>query len=327
MEMTPQTLHTPLTRLLGIRVPILLAPMGSVSGGNLVAAVSRAGGLGLVGGGYADQTWLRRELKLCSRVARFGVGFISWSLANNPKALDFALEHGPAALLFSFGDSSAYFARARDAGARIICQVQTLAQAREAAESGVDAIVAQGTEAGGHGGGRGTFALIPAVVDAVAPIPVIAAGGITDGRGLAAALMLGASGVMMGTRFMASVEALLAANAKERLLAANGDHTIRTRVFDMVNAVPWPKMFTGRALENTFTQRWHGYESELLGRLEEQRALYRVAHAQKDFDTAVVYAGEGVDGISRIEPAAAIVAHTVKQALRLLASPPDIDTT
>ena len=196
-------IETALTRLLGIEHPILLAPMGSAAGGRLAAAVTNAGGLGLVGSGYADPSAIRRELTEAGNT-RVGIGFILWALEKNPAALDVALDAKPAAVMLSFGDPTPFSGRIRAAGCKIICQVQTLAQAKEAAATGADIIIAQGRDAGGHSGmTRGTMGLVPAVVDAVAPIPVVAAGGIADGRGLAAALALGAAGVSMGTRFTA----------------------------------------------------------------------------------------------------------------------------
>lgn len=160
-----------LTQTLGIEYPVLSAPMGNVAGGALAAAVSRAGGLGLIGAGYGDRAWLQRELQNAAG-ERVGEGFITWALANEPDLLDLALDYKPAAVMFSFGECTPFFARVRAAGAKILCQVQTLHQARQAAQAGADVIVAQGTEAGGHGGGRSTFTLVPAAVDAVAPLPM-----------------------------------------------------------------------------------------------------------------------------------------------------------
>ena len=166
--------------------------------------------------------------------------------------------------MLSFGDPTPFTGRIKDAGCRIICQVQTLAQAKEAAAAGADIIIAQGRDAGGHSGmTRGTMGLVPAVVDAVAPIPVVAAGGIADGRGLAAALALGAAGVSMGTRFTASRESLWDQGMKAAALAAGGDQTEQTRVFDVVRGAPWPAIYPGRALRNAFSARWHGREEAL----------------------------------------------------------------
>jgi nitronate monooxygenase len=296
-----------LTEMLGIHHPLLLAPMGNVAGGELAAAVSGAGGLGLIGAGYGDREWLARELDRCRIDAPFGVGFITWSLARQPELLDLALDRRPAAVMFSFGDPVPFVGRVHDAGARVICQVQTVADARRAVECGADVIVAQGTEAGGHGAGRSTLALVPAVVDAAGTVPVVAAGGIVDGRGTRAALALGADGVLVGTRFIATPEALAPESAKRRIVAAGGDDTVRTTVFDIVRGYSWPAPYTGRALRNGFTERWHGREAELRDNLATEQAAYREAVQRGDVDTAVVFAGEGVDGIHAVEPAAAVV--------------------
>lgn len=185
-------LATALTEMFGLEHPIVLAPMGGVSGGRLAASVSNAGGLGLVGGGYGDPACLRAELARVKHETErpWGVGLITWSV--DAGVVELMLGYRPHAVMLSFGDTRPHAVAIKAAGARLICQVQDLAGARLAVEAGADIIVAQGTEAGGHGGGRSTLPLVPAVADVVAPIPVLAAGGIADGRGLAAVLMLGA---------------------------------------------------------------------------------------------------------------------------------------
>ena len=311
-------IETALTRLLGIEHPILLAPMGSAAGGRLAAAVTNAGGLGLVGSGYANSDAVRKELSEAGNT-RVGVGFILWALEKSPVALDVALDARPAAIMLSFGDPSPFTGRIRDAGCKIICQVQTLAQAKEAAAAGADVIIAQGRDAGGHSGTtRGTMGLVPAVVDAVSPIPVVAAGGIADGRGLAAALALGAAGVSMGTRFTASRESLWDQAMKAATLAAGGDMTEQTRVFDVVRGAPWPAIYPGRALRNTFSTRWNGREDELAADQQAQEKAM-LATAADDFSTRVVWAGEGVDLIDDIPTAAEIIERIVAQAAETLA--------
>ena len=310
-------IETALTRLLGIEHPILLAPMGSAAGGKLAAAVTHAGGLGLVGSGYADAGAIRRELAEAGN-ARVGIGFILWALEKNPAALDVALDAKPAAVMLSFGDPTPFTGRIKQAGCKIICQVQTLAQAKEAAAAGADIIIAQGRDAGGHSGTvRGTMGLVPAVVDAVAPIPVVAAGGIADGRGLAAALSLGAAGVSMGTRFTASRESLWDAAMKAKTLSSGGDQTEQTRVFDVVRGAPWPAIYPGRALRNAFSARWHGHEEALqAGQTEEEKAY--LATAPDDFSARVVWAGESVDLVNEILGAREIIEQTVAQAAAVL---------
>jgi nitronate monooxygenase len=312
------TIATRLTEMLGLQYPIVLAPMGSVSGGHLAATVSNAGGLGLVGGGYGNAAWLRGELSRVKRETRrpWGAGLITWAVDRS--VVELVLSHEPHAVMLSFGDPTPYAALIRSAGATLICQVQNLETARRAHEAGANVIVAQGTEAGGHGGGRATLALVPAVVDAVAPTPVLAAGGIADGRGLAAALMLGAHGALIGTRFYASHEALGDSQAKLRIVAARGDDTARTRVFDRVRGLDWPREYPGRALRNRLLERWEDRENALAADLQTEHARYQAAVNAADFDTAVVWAGEAVDLIEHIESAAALVARIGAEAAALL---------
>ena len=165
--------------------------------------------------------------------------------------------------------------------------------------------MAQGTEAGGHGGSRATLPLVPAVVDAVAPVPVVAAGGIADGRGLAAALMLGAAGAMIGTRFHATEESIGHDRAKARIVAAQGNETQRTRIFDIARQHAWPQPWTGRALYNHFLERWQGREAELEAAMEREGPAFQAAQKAGDFDTVMVWAGEAVDLVDGVEPAGA----------------------
>jgi nitronate monooxygenase len=314
-------LDTPLTQTLGIARPILLAPMDLIAGARLTAAVSTAGGLGILGAGYGDEPWLTRELDLLAQSrARFGVGFITWSLAKQPRLLDLVLERRPAAVMLSFGDPKPFVERIKRAGAFVVCQVQSIALAREAAAAGADILVAQGTEAGGHGASRGLVSLVPEVVDAVeGAIPVVAAGGIADGRGLAAALMLGASGVLLGTRFYATEEAAGPEAAKERIRAATGDDTLRSVVFDISRRNVWPAPFTGRCLRNAHTDRWVGREAELLREQDEVAERYAAARQDNNFDVAAVIAGESSGLVRDIASVRRVVDRIVNEAESLLA--------
>ncbi|MDP9350829.1 MAG: nitronate monooxygenase [Chloroflexota bacterium] len=301
------SIRTLLTEKFGSEYPIVLAPMGSVAGGRLAAAVSNAGALGLVGGGYGDPEWLRAELSTArSETTRpWGVGLITWHATH--KTVELALSYEPHAFMLSFGDPSPFVPAIKEADCTLICQVQDVEDGRAARAAGADIIVAQGTEAGGHGADRSTLPLVPAVVDAVGPTPVLAAGGIVDGRGLAAALMLGAQGALIGTRFYAATEALGHKRAKERIVAAKGRDTRRTRVFDMVRQHAWPQPYTGRAIRNPFMERWDGKEDDLGAALDEEILRFRAAVKDADFDTAMIWAGEGVDLVSDVAPAGELV--------------------
>jgi nitronate monooxygenase len=307
------SIRTLLCDLFGIEHPVLLAPMAGVSGGALAAAVSGAGGLGLIGGGYGDADWLEREFDAAGD-ARIGVGFITWSLARQPQLLDLVLNRNPAALMFSFGDFKPFLPRIRDEQTKFIVQVQTLDQAREAADAGVDAIVAQGTEAGGHGGNRATLPFVPAVVDIAKGIPVIAAGGIADGRGLAAALALGASGVLCGTGFFASDESLADNQAKQAAVSGSGDDTERSSVFDMARGLDWPSDWNLRTMRNSFTRRWSADMDGLSQNLAEEQARFNAASAAGDIDVAAVIVGEAADLIRLREPAQATLHRMISQA-------------
>jgi len=267
---------------LGECVPPVRA--GYFGGRRLAAAVTHAGGLGLIGGGYGDGDWIEREWTSAGN-ARVGCGFITWSLAKRPELLEGVLVHQPAAIMLSFGDPSPFAAAVRAAGARLICQVQNVAQARKAAGAGADVIVAQGTEAGGHGQSEPLFTLLPQVVGSCPDVPVVAAGGIADGRGLAAAIMLGAEGVLMGTRFYASQEADGHPEAKRRIVAAEGGQTVRSIVFDISRRNRWPDPYTGRVLRNHHVERWLSREDELEAQVEKVGRDYAAARDRPDFDS------------------------------------------
>ena len=307
---------TELTARLGIQHPILLAPMDTISGSRLVRAVSEAGGFGILGGGYGDRTRLETETaKLKGFAKPFGIGFITWSLAKQPELLDIALEARPRAVMLSFGDPAPFAPDIKAAGSLLICQVQTEDLAKQALDCGADILIAQGTEAGGHGASRTTIDIVPAIVDfAAGRVPVVAAGGLADGRGLAAMMMLGASGVLMGTRFYASVEADAADEAKQRIRAARSGETVRGVVFDWSRKLMWPAPFTARSLVNAHLRHWSGREIELMQRADEIAVEYAAAKAAGNFEVAAVFAGESAGLIHDIAPAAEIVGRIVAEA-------------
>jgi nitronate monooxygenase len=313
-------ISTDLTALLGIRHPVLLAPMDTISGSRLTRAVSEAGGFGILGGGYGDIARLEAEtLKLKDFAAPFGVGFITWSLAKQPELLDIALKAKPSAVMLSFGDPEPFAPRIKSSGALLICQIQDETMARQALDAGADILIAQGTEAGGHGASRTTLDIVPAIVDlAAGRVPVVAAGGLADGRGLAAMLMLGASGVLMGTRFYASAEADGAEQAKRLICAANSGETVRGVVFDWSRKLLWPAPFTARTLINEHARTWTGREIELMQRADQIAVDYAAAKAAGNFDVAAVFAGESAGLIHDVPPAAEIVDRIVTEADQIL---------
>ncbi len=288
------SLRTPLTERLAIEHPVLLAPMAGVSGGRLAAAVSAAGGLGIVGGGYGDRDWLTAELAAAGNVP-VGVGFITWSLAKQPALLDVALERAPKAIMLSFGDVGPFAHKVKRAKIPLICQIQNLAQAKEVIGEGADIIIAQGTEAGGHGARRATLPLVPAVVDLAGSVPVVAAGGIADGRGLAAALMLGAAGVLCGTAFYVSAESLAHPNLKRTAVAGHGDDTLRSSVIDVARDIDWPDGFNIRTLRNAFVDEWAGDLDGLRSHRAREQARYAKARDAGDSSVSAVIVGEGID--------------------------------
>lgn len=314
-------IRTAFTRLLAVEHPVVLAPMAGVAGGALAAAVTGAGGLGIIGGGYGDRAWLEREFAAAGN-ARVGVGFITWKLAAQPELLDVVLDRAPAAIFLSFGDLAPFAGRLARASSPLIAQVQTLDQARRALDAGAAVLVAQGTEAGGHGGRRATLPLVPAVVDIAGKTPVLAAGGIADGRGLAAALMLGASGVLCGTAFFVALEALSHPGAKERAVSASGDMTTRSSVFDVTRGLEWPADWDLRTLRNRYLDENDAAPERLRTHGDAARRAYFEAAERGDFDTAAVIVGEAVGLVGRIEPAADIMRRLTTGAERLLAGAP-----
>jgi nitronate monooxygenase len=318
--MAGMTLRTSFTEYFSLRHPIALAPMGGSAGGALAAAVSNGGGLGLVGAGRGDRDWLARELPLVAEgtAGPWGVGFQSWSAEAG--TVEFALEYRPRAVMLSFGDPRPFVAPIRRAGAALILQVTDLDEARQAVDAGADVIVAQGTEAGGHGSrrGRSTLPFVPVVADLVAPTPVLAAGGIADGRGLAAALVLGAAGALIGTRFQVTPEALVDPAISKAIIEGRGGDTERSTVLDIARGTPWPAKYTGRTLSHPFLDQWRGREEELAADAGARRA-YREGVARGEFPPLPVWASEAVDLITGPMPAADLVVVIAAEAQEALA--------
>lgn len=327
-------IRTRLTERFGIKHPILCAPMAYVTGGVLAAAVSRAGGLGIVGGGYAGtmagEPDLDTELAL-AKTEKFGVGFIAWSLESAPRMLTGALQYSPFCVFLSFGDASPFVAEIANSGALLICQVQFLSQIDMALKAGAAAVVVQGTEAGGHGANRSTFPFVPEAADYLKrhspETLLLAAGGIVDGRGLAAALMLGADGVVVGSRFWASAEALTPRGHTDKAVGMTGDSTVRTKVLDALRGTRWPTEYSFRFLKNKLTDEWATRETEAFNAFGSLSGKYAEARARNDLDIVAVVCGEGV-GLLKDRPAAeSIVSSIVTQAESFLCRGGTLDFT
>jgi NAD(P)H-dependent flavin oxidoreductase YrpB (nitropropane dioxygenase family) len=210
-----------------------------------------------------------------------------------------------------------YVARAHAIGALFMHMISTVAEARAAARAGVDVIVAQGTEGGGHVGVMGTMPLVPMVVSAVAPVPVLAAGGVADGRGLAAALALGADGVLLGTRFLASDEAPIAKGFKQAILESDGHDTLVTDIPDVAHGQVWPGAYV-RVRRNRFIEEWIGRENELRRHRVEVSARLREAAKAGDPDRGAIMIGQTAGLIDRVEPAADLVREISRDAEAIL---------
>ncbi|WP_373177174.1 NAD(P)H-dependent flavin oxidoreductase, partial [Mycobacterium marinum] len=298
-------LATGWSRGFGLRVPIVNAPMGGVAGGRLAAAVTAAGGLGMIGmGSRATRAALAEQLRQVS--GRFGIGLVDWVMRSEAGLLEDALAAGPALLSVSFGTDWSWVGPARDAGIPTVTQVYDALGARRAADAGVDIVVARGAEGGGHGEvGLGTLPLLDAVLAAVS-VPVLAGGGIASPRSLAAVLAAGAAGAWVGTRLAACPEALTGEPSRQALIAARETDTSTTRVFDVADGLPWPQRFPSRVLTNDFVARWNGNETALAADAD-ARAELAAASAAEDLRVAPVDAGQGVGMIPDGAPAGEVI--------------------
>lgn len=315
-------ISTRLTSAFGLEHPVLSAPMAVAAGGRLAAAVSRAGGLGLIGGGYVDRDWVAAELKEAGDTP-VGCGFITWALELSPDVLDLVLARRPRAVMLSFGDPRSLGARVRDVGVPLICQVNSRSDALLALEVGADVVVAQGAEAGGHGAHRrSTLTLVPELADLLAdrsPNTLLcAAGGIADGRGLAAALMLGADGVLVGSRLWATTEAKVPTGLHDAALAADGDATTLSRALDIARGLRWPERFSCRVLRNRFSETWDGRDAELRDAGPAVGEDWTRAFLAGDADASNTVVGEAVGLIHDVQPAAEVIERIVAEATTLL---------
>jgi NAD(P)H-dependent flavin oxidoreductase YrpB (nitropropane dioxygenase family) len=316
-------IHTGVCDLFGIKHPILLGPMGSATGPELAAAVCNAGGLGMIGCAGRAPDWVARTAReIREKTDRpFGLNLLLFEA--DKRALDAVFDARPPIFSTAWAwpeqDLNNLFSRARGMGVRVIHMVSGVPEAIRAAEAGADAIVAQGTEGGGHVGLMGTMTLVPQVVRAVAPVPVVAAGGIATGEGLAAALMLGAEGVMVGTRFLATPEAPVPDEFKKAILASDGHDTVLTEIPDIARGRVWPGAYS-RVVRNRLIETWAGREGELRARRAEVGPAMVRAFQAGDAEGAPLFIGQDAGLIDAIVPAAELVTRLAAEAEAALSS-------
>jgi len=318
-------MRTALCERLGIEYPIIQAPIGGAAGPSLAATVSIAGGLGSVAmtgwGGAGTRARIQEVRRKTDRPFACNL-LLSYDVTEEIEAI--LAERVPIVSLF-WGDPAPFVSRIRDAGALLVCTVGSVLEAERAAEGGADVIVAQGWEAGGHvRGTTATLALVPAVVDAVDPVPVVAAGGIVDGRGLAAALALGAQAAWIGTRFLSALEADVHPLYLEKLLSANATDTMYSMIFDG----GWPDA-PGRTLRNSTAAAWEAAgrpvpgarpgEGEVIahdtvGPIHRYDAVTPRTDMTGQIEAMPLWAGQGVGLVRRRQPAAAIIREIIAEA-------------
>ena len=312
-------IRTPLTRWFDLDTPVIGAPMAGVSGGELARAVSAAGGLGMIGisGNHSADFVTEQCAVPAADLLPFGVGLMIWVLETRPDLLEATIAAGPSLVSVSFGDPAPYVGPLHDAGIAVCAQVNTAADIQRALDAGIDIVVAQGSEAGGHTGRR---AMLPLLQEALTMTdrPVVAAGGIATGRGMAAALVAGAAGVWIGTPLLSCTEGLNAPSLRERVRAAGGDETVLTRAFDVAEGAAWPERWPGRALANDFSREWHGREDELR-ETPDARRLVVEGRRTGDPASAPVYAGESVGLVTTERSATEVVRELDAEAVKALA--------
>jgi len=315
-------IKTRLTELLGIDHPIGLGGMGSVNSPALTAAVSEAGGLGAIGGSHLNGDQMKAAIQGIRALTRkpFAVNFLIFE--SNPDAFEVAIAERPPVIAYAWPrkeqDLKPWFDRAHAIGAKITFMASSVFDAQRAADAGADVIIAQGTEGGGHVSWIASIALTPMIVDACPGVPVMAAGGIADGRGLAAALALGADGALLGTRFLASEESPLHPNFKRAIVESDGHDTVLTEIPDLASGTVWPGSMS-RARRNRFIERWSGREWQIRNMRAEIFAGVLEARKRGDAEEAPLSFGQDAGLVHDIPRAAEIVARIAAEAEEILA--------
>jgi len=317
-------LRTRLTELFGIDYPLMSAPMAMHSGGKLAAAVSTAGGLGSFGGINSEKgpDWLREEIAhIRSQTdAPFGVGFITPFLPMFDGHFNAVLDERVPIVALSFGSPQPWLDKAKTAGAKVICQAQSLAHAQEAVDGGADVLIAQGNEAGGHTGIMNLLPLLVSFLDRFPKVPVLASGGIASGRALAAVLAAGADGASSGTAFLATPECVQVPEEHKRIIVeSDGEDTVFTRAYDVLWGAPWPEGIAERGRRNRFTDEWTGREDEVAARRQELQARVQasVNNFEASGDRGVLY-GQSAGAVHAVRPAAEVLREICDDAERIL---------
>jgi nitronate monooxygenase len=321
-------LHTRFTEMFGLDYPVMSAPMALHSGARLAAAVSNAGGLGSFGGiNRVGPEWVRDEIRATREQTdrRFGVGYITHLLPVLGPMFDVAIEERVPVIALSFADPGPYAARAKAAGAAVVCQVQSMERAREAVDAGADVLVAQGNEAGGHTGTMNLLPLLVNVVEAFPEVPVLAAGGITSGRSLAAVLAAGADGAWLGTALLATEECeQISDDYKKAVVSSDGEDTVYTSVFDRITTKisgmpPWPEGIGERLRREPLLNQWHGNDRELEASLDKAAEEFTAIRATGG--PAMLY-GQGAGRVRAVRPAADVVREICEEAEAILRERP-----
>jgi NAD(P)H-dependent flavin oxidoreductase YrpB (nitropropane dioxygenase family) len=314
-------IHTRICDLLGITHPIILGGMGTATTAPLVAAVSNAGGFGTLGTSAFDAAALDTEVASTRERTEkpFGINHLLFQIKEDMFAITLRAQPAVAAFAWARKDQELrnYFQRAHDAGCKVMYMAGEVPEAVRAAEAGADILVAQGTEAGGHVAWMASLPLVPMMVKAVAPLPVLSAGGIADGRGLAAALALGAEGVLLGTRFMATSEAPIHANFKQAIVKSDGHDTVLTEIPDLATQRVWPGAMS-RAQRNKFIEYWAGREWALRQNATAVGKQVLAARAAGDVDHASISFGQDAGLIDSIKSAREVIRDIVDEAEEII---------
>ncbi len=324
-------IRTRLTDLLDLQYPVISAPMARSSGGELASAVSIAGGLGTFGGAHPPSNpigpdYIREQISLIRERTEqpFGVGFITHLIEHYPQNFELVIDENVPVVLLSFADPRPWLRKIKAKGATAICQVQTLDAARIAVEEGADVLAIQGNEAGGHTGAVNLLPFLTQALEAFPDKPIVAAGGIASGRGLAAVLAAGADGAWIGTAFQAVIEATeVSSTVRDFILQSDGQDTVRNTVFDILGYHAfqnprWPEGIAMRTRRNKFLDAWHGNEEELLDNIDELAEIYQKEAEADNPDVTPYLYGESAAFVQRVQTAEEFMNTICREAERHL---------